>query len=84
MPNVLKIHIRFAQPADAQQGDNLQAIFECAENTGAPSMPFWQLFLTNGDTVLVNMAMVLFVKIEKELLIKGTVPGGKLVNLEGV
>jgi hypothetical protein len=72
--DIVKVHVRFAQPADASNGDNLMAVFECTDKMGAPSMPFWPLPLLDGDVVLVNMAMVLFARVEKGK-VKLSVPG---------
>lgn len=59
---MIRVHCTFVNHTG---GAPLEKTFECQDKLGAPQMPFWPLPLLTGETVLLNLAMILWCRMEE-------------------
>ena len=69
---MVKVHVAFASQSAVVTGTGVPVLetFEVMDEMKPPTMPMWGLPLTDGDVVFLNMAMVQYIRVEKEKIVK--------------
>lgn len=62
---MVKVTVQYVPAGKDETAGAATEVFQCSEELGQPTMPFWPLPLIDGDVVILNMAMIRNCRLEK-------------------